>query len=141
LHAAALRLVVRANAKPHSTREPYTRRCPTPVRVSPRLKAWVVLRRFGLAQVLFKDDTFQWARLENLITLASDVPSGANSSLDLSETMVDGAKVFFTDEYIRNALILALTQDDRLHVEEVRAGPLCVHGALPLARSSHASGA
>jgi hypothetical protein len=75
-----------------------------------------------LAQVLFKDDTFQWARLENLITLAADVPSGANSSLDLSETVVDGAKVFFSDEYIRNALILALTQDDRLHVEEVRVG-------------------
>jgi hypothetical protein len=28
----------RANTKPHSTREPYTRRCPTPVRVS--LEAW-----------------------------------------------------------------------------------------------------
>jgi len=83
--------------------------------------------------VLFKDDTFQWARLENLITLAADVPSGGNTSLDLSETVVDGAKVFLSDEYIRNALILALTQDDRLHVEEVRAllvlcppvAPLC----------------
>ena len=38
---------------------------------------------------------------------------------------LDGAKVFLTDEYIRSALILALTQDDRLHVEEVlRLGQL-----------------
>jgi len=81
--------------------------------------------RERLLQVLFKDDTFQWARLENLITLAADVPSGGNTSLDLSETVVDGAKVFLSDEYIRNALILALTQDDRLHVEEVlRLGQL-----------------
>lgn len=83
-------------------------------------RIYVTLVTICLPQVLFKDDTFQWARLENLITLAADVPSGPNASLDLSETVVDGAKVFLSDEYIRNALILALTQDDRLHVEEVR---------------------
>ena len=82
--------------------------------------------------MLFKDDTFQWARLENLITLAADVPSGGNTSLDLSETVVDGAKVFLSDEYIRNALILALTQDDRLHVEEVRALWCCASPVAPL---------
>jgi hypothetical protein len=38
-------------------------------------------------QVLFKDDTFQWARLENLIKLAGDLPSGPEKTLDLSETV------------------------------------------------------
>eukprot|EP00238_Polyblepharides_amylifera_P002335 CAMPEP_0196592738 /NCGR_PEP_ID=MMETSP1081-20130531/73651_1 /TAXON_ID=36882 /ORGANISM="Pyramimonas amylifera, Strain CCMP720" /LENGTH=579 /DNA_ID=CAMNT_0041916513 /DNA_START=382 /DNA_END=2121 /DNA_ORIENTATION=- len=75
--------------------------------------------RERLLQVLFNNKTFQWERLENLITLASETPSPGSKGLDLSDSVLDGAKLMLTDSYIRNSLLVALTQNDRIHVEEV----------------------
>lgn len=41
------------------------------------------------------------------------------SKLDLSETIKDGARMFLIDAGIRRQLILAFTEDSKLHVEEV----------------------
>lgn len=89
--------------------------------------------RERLIQVLFKDGVFQWKRLENLIVLAkenvikmSNTPAGdaqvngqAARRLDLTETIKDGARLFFIDEGIRRQLILALTEDSKLHIQEL----------------------
>ncbi|XP_070011518.1 protein ACTIVITY OF BC1 COMPLEX KINASE 1, chloroplastic isoform X2 [Nicotiana sylvestris] len=94
--------------------------------------------RERLIQVLFKDGLFQWKRLENLITLAkenvtklSENPAfrGNNrgtskhlkieQKLDLTDTIKDGARLFILDEGIRRQLLLALTEDSKLHIEEV----------------------
>ena len=64
--------------------------------------------RERLIQVLFKQDKFQWRRLENLIDLARD--GGGN--LDLTETATDGAGLLLTDAKLRQQLLLALTEDD-----------------------------
>jgi predicted unusual protein kinase regulating ubiquinone biosynthesis (AarF/ABC1/UbiB family) len=72
--------------------------------------------RERLFQVLFQDGKFQWKRLENLIGLAKEGSGG----LDLSDTVRDGAKVLLLDEKLRRQLLLALTEDNRLHVEEVQ---------------------
>lgn len=39
--------------------------------------------------------------------------------LDLTDTIKDGARLFFVDEGIRRKLLLALTEDSKLHIEEV----------------------
>lgn len=39
--------------------------------------------------------------------------------LDLTDTIKDGARLFFTDEGIRRQLLLALTEDSKLHIQEV----------------------
>ncbi|CAH9138320.1 unnamed protein product [Cuscuta epithymum] len=96
--------------------------------------------RERLMQVLFKDGAFQWKRLENLIILAkenvtkmsSNPAFKGNSSmqryikdiqverkLDLTDTIKDGARVFLLDEGIRRQLLLALTEDSKLHVQEL----------------------
>jgi hypothetical protein len=41
------------------------------------------------------------------------------SKLDLTETIKDGARTFLIDAGIRRQLILAFTEDSKLHVEEV----------------------
>uniref|UniRef100_K3ZMI4 ABC1 atypical kinase-like domain-containing protein n=1 Tax=Setaria italica TaxID=4555 RepID=K3ZMI4_SETIT len=93
--------------------------------------------RERLIQVLFKDGAFQWKRLENLIVLAKENVSKMSSNpalkknssqamrgrqleskLDLSETIKDGARMFLIDAGIRRQLILAFTEDSKLHVEE-----------------------
>ena len=71
--------------------------------------------RERLIQVLFKQDKFQWRRLENLIDLARE----SGGDLDLTETATDGAGLLITDAKLRNQLILALTEDNRLQVDEV----------------------
>ena len=63
--------------------------------------------------MLFQDGKFQWKRLENLIRLAKEGSGG----LDLSDTVRDGARVFLLDEKLRRQLLLALTEDNRLHIE------------------------
>ena len=63
--------------------------------------------------MLFQDGKFQWKRLENLISLAKEGSGG----LDLSDTVRDGARVFLLDEKLRRQLLLALTEDNRLHIE------------------------
>lgn len=63
--------------------------------------------------MLLQDGKFQWKRLENLIGLAKEGSGG----LDLSDTVRDGARVLLLDEKLRTQLLLALTEDNRLHVE------------------------
>lgn len=86
--------------------------------------------RERLIQVLFKDGMFQWKRLENLIVLAKDnVTKMSNavqstkiqqqSKLDLTDTIKDGARLFLVDEGIRRQLLLALTEDSKLHIQEL----------------------
>ncbi|KAJ3671604.1 hypothetical protein LUZ60_007683 [Juncus effusus] len=89
--------------------------------------------RERLIQVLFKDGMFQWKRLENLIVLAKEnvdkmsslqVKSTRNTrslekKLDLTETIKDGARTFLIDAGIRRQLIMALTEDSKLHIEEL----------------------
>jgi predicted unusual protein kinase regulating ubiquinone biosynthesis (AarF/ABC1/UbiB family) len=72
--------------------------------------------RERLIQVLFDNrGKFQWKRLENLIALAGESGPG----LDLTDTVADGAQLFITDAELRTQILLAVTEDDRLHVEEV----------------------
>ncbi|XP_025981120.1 protein ACTIVITY OF BC1 COMPLEX KINASE 1, chloroplastic-like isoform X5 [Glycine soja] len=94
--------------------------------------------RERLVQVLFKDGLFQWKRLENLIVLAKENVAKMSSNpalqvkntqsqrdlkverkLDLTDTIKDGARLFFVDEGIRRQLLLALTEDSKLHIEEL----------------------
>lgn len=39
--------------------------------------------------------------------------------LDLTDTIKDGARLFLVDEGIRRQLLLALTEDSKLHIEEL----------------------
>lgn len=39
--------------------------------------------------------------------------------LDLTETIKDGARMFLIDAGIRRQLIMALTEDSKLHIQEV----------------------
>ncbi|KAK1256631.1 hypothetical protein QJS04_geneDACA024795 [Acorus gramineus] len=102
--------------------------------------------RERLIQVLFKDGVFQWKRLENLIVLAKENVAKMNSNpafqvkkmsvpwltemqrsrssqverkLDLTDTIKDGARTFFIDAGIRRQLLLALTEDSKLHIQEL----------------------
>ena len=65
------------------------------------------------AQVLFSGGKFQWKRLQNLIRLAKEGSGG----LDLSDTVATGARVVLLDERLRSQLLLALTEDNRLHID------------------------
>ncbi len=62
--------------------------------------------------MLFHDGKFQWRRLRNLIALAKDGAGG----LDLSDTVSDGARVLLLDAKLRTQLLLALTEDNKLHL-------------------------
>lgn len=42
------------------------------------------------------------------------------SKLDLTDTIKDGARLFLVDEGIRRQLLLALTEDSKLHIQEVQ---------------------
>ncbi|GAB4836898.1 Protein ACTIVITY OF BC1 COMPLEX KINASE 1, chloroplastic [Ancistrocladus abbreviatus] len=94
--------------------------------------------RERLIQVLFKDGSFQWKRLEKLIVLAKENVAKMSSTpalqlkntqslrewhveqkLDLTDTIKDGARLFLIDEGIRRQLILALTEDSKLHIQEL----------------------
>ena len=74
------------------------------------------LRR-RLINVLFKDGTFQWERLENMIAIAR-----TDNNLDLLPTAQMGLQFLLSDEgqFLQQQLVLALTEDDRLHAEEVQ---------------------
>lgn len=74
------------------------------------------LRR-RLIEVLFKDGRFQWDRLENLIAIAR-----TDRKFDILPTAQLGLQYLLSDEgrYLRQQLILALVEDDRLHTEEVQ---------------------
>ncbi len=74
------------------------------------------LRR-RLLEVLFRDGKFQWQRLENLIRIAR-----FDAGFDLMPTAQMGLQYLLSDEgkFLRTRLLLALTEDDRLHTDEVR---------------------
>ncbi len=74
------------------------------------------LRR-RLIEVLFKDGQFQWERLENLIAIAR-----SDRAFDLIPTAQLGLQYLMSEEgqFLRRKLVLALTENDRLHTEEVR---------------------
>ncbi|WP_346293579.1 AarF/ABC1/UbiB kinase family protein [Sphaerothrix gracilis] len=74
------------------------------------------LRR-RLIDILFKDDRFQWQRLENLIAIAR-----SDRHFDLFPTASLGLQYLLSEEgqYLRRQLLIALTEDNRLHTEEVR---------------------
>lgn len=74
------------------------------------------LRR-RLIEVLFKDGRFQWQRLENLISIAR-----TDGSFDILPTAQLGLQYLLSDEgkFLRRQLVIALTEDDRLHTEEVQ---------------------
>jgi len=73
--------------------------------------------RRHLIEVLFKDGKFQWQRLENMIAIAR-----SDHNFDLLPTAQLGLQYLLSDEgrFLRRQLILALTEDDRLHTEEVQ---------------------
>ncbi|MEO3705692.1 ABC1 kinase family protein [Trichormus azollae] len=76
----------------------------------------LALRR-RLLNVLFKDSKFQWQRLENLISIArTDV------EFDVLPTAKMGLQFLLSEEgkFLRRQLVLALTDDDRLHTDEVQ---------------------
>ena len=74
------------------------------------------LRR-RLIEVLFKDGRFQWERLENLLMIAS-----SDESFDIIPTAGLGLRFLMSDEgrSLRRQILLALTEDNRLHTEEVQ---------------------
>jgi predicted unusual protein kinase regulating ubiquinone biosynthesis (AarF/ABC1/UbiB family) len=74
------------------------------------------LRR-RLLEVLFKEGKFQWERLENLIAIAR-----SDDSFDLLPTAQLGIQYLLSEEgrFLGNKLLLALTEDDRLHTDEVQ---------------------
>lgn len=74
------------------------------------------LRR-RLLNVLFKDGKFQWQRLENLIAIAR-----TDSNFDVLPTAQMGLQYLLSEEgkFLRRQLVLALTEDDRLHTDEVQ---------------------
>lgn len=76
---------------------------------SPRL-------RQRLVEVLFKGGQFQWHRLENLLRIA-----GTGDNLDLLPAAQLGLQSLLSRDgsFLREKLVQALTEDDRLHVQEI----------------------
>jgi predicted unusual protein kinase regulating ubiquinone biosynthesis (AarF/ABC1/UbiB family) len=74
------------------------------------------LRRH-LLDVLIKDGKFRWDRLENMIAIAR-----SDEGFDLLPTAQLGLQYLLSKEgsYLRHQLLLALTEDERLHTEEVQ---------------------
>lgn len=74
------------------------------------------LRR-RLIEVLFKGGKFQWKRLENMIAIAR-----SDQNFDILPTAQLGLKYLLSDEgeFLRRQIILALTEDDHLHTQEVQ---------------------
>ncbi|MGM3306521.1 ABC1 kinase family protein [Anabaena sp. WFMT] len=74
------------------------------------------LRR-RLLNVLFKNGKFQWQRLENLISIAR-----TDEEFDVLPTAKMGLQFLLSEEgkFLRRQLVLAITEDDRLHTEEVQ---------------------
>jgi predicted unusual protein kinase regulating ubiquinone biosynthesis (AarF/ABC1/UbiB family) len=71
--------------------------------------------RQRLLQVLIKDGKFRWNRLENLI-------ARSDGGLDWLPTAQTGLRYLMSEEArdLRRQLVLSLTEDDRLHFEELQ---------------------
>ncbi|THG18787.1 hypothetical protein TEA_016170 [Camellia sinensis var. sinensis] len=128
---------------PHASAPTLTQSAPTLTQSAPPIQE----------QVLFKDGVFQWKRLENLIVLAKENVAKMSSNpalkvnntqtsrdwqvdrkLDLTDTIKDGARLFLVDEGIRRQLLLALTEDSKLHIQEIYhllPGISCFPGLIP----------
>lgn len=66
-------------------------------------------------QVLFCNGVFQWERLRNLIKLAQDGTGGPmGSKLNLNDTIRDAVLLLLQDTKLRNQLLLAVTEGNRL---------------------------
>jgi predicted unusual protein kinase regulating ubiquinone biosynthesis (AarF/ABC1/UbiB family) len=74
------------------------------------------LRR-RLLEVLFKDGKLQWQRLENMLAIAR-----SDDNFDLLPTAGMGFSFLMSDEgqYLRQQIVKALTEDNRLHTDEVQ---------------------
>ncbi|MEN9208506.1 MAG: AarF/ABC1/UbiB kinase family protein [Gloeomargarita sp. GMQP_bins_14] len=72
--------------------------------------------RRRLMEVLFKDNRFQWQRLESLLAVAQEA-----GDLNLQPLLGPALRYLLSEEgrFLRTQLVLALTEDDRLHLEEV----------------------
>ncbi|MBT9311803.1 ABC1 kinase family protein [Leptothoe kymatousa] len=72
--------------------------------------------RQRLLEVLFKDGRFQWQRLENMIRIAQ-----SDQGFNLIPTAGLGMQFLMSEEgrYLRQQILSALTEDNRLHTEEV----------------------
>ena len=83
--------------------------------------------RQRLLEVLFKDGKLQWERLENLIQLAQ-----GDRQFDILPTAQLGLQYLMSEEAdpFRRQIILALTEDNRLHTEEVARLWTLVRGEL-----------
>jgi len=73
--------------------------------------------RRRLLEILLKDGKFQWHRLENLIAIAR-----TNRNFDLLPSAQLGLQFLLSEEgkFLRRQLLIALTENDRLHTEEVQ---------------------
>ncbi len=81
------------------------------------LSAETISLRRRLIEVLFKDGRFQWQRLENLLLIAR-----SDQSFDIIPTAGLGFQFLMSEEgrYLRRQILMALTEDNRLHTEEVQ---------------------
>jgi predicted unusual protein kinase regulating ubiquinone biosynthesis (AarF/ABC1/UbiB family) len=81
------------------------------------LKGETPALRRRLLEVLIQDGKFQWQRLENMIAIAQ-----SDQGFDLIPTARLGLQYLMSEEgeFLRRQIILALTEDDRLHTEEVQ---------------------
>jgi predicted unusual protein kinase regulating ubiquinone biosynthesis (AarF/ABC1/UbiB family) len=73
--------------------------------------------RQRLLEVLFQDGQLQWQRLENMLAIAR-----GDTGFDLLPTAGVGLRYLMSEEgmQLRQRLVLALTEDDRLHTQEVQ---------------------
>jgi predicted unusual protein kinase regulating ubiquinone biosynthesis (AarF/ABC1/UbiB family) len=73
--------------------------------------------RRRLLEVVIKDGKLQWKRLENMIGIAR-----SDNNFDLLPTAQLGFQFLMSAEgrSLRNQIIMALTEDNRLHVDEVQ---------------------
>ncbi len=73
--------------------------------------------RQRLIEVVLKDGEIQWNRLENMIGIAR-----SEGSFDLLPTAQMGLQFLLSNEgqFLRNKLVMALTEDDQLHLQEVQ---------------------
>jgi predicted unusual protein kinase regulating ubiquinone biosynthesis (AarF/ABC1/UbiB family) len=73
--------------------------------------------RRRLVEVIIKDGKLQWERLENMIGIAR-----SDSNFNLLPTAQLGLQFLMSEEgkSLRNQLVMALTEDNRLHVSEIQ---------------------
>lgn len=73
--------------------------------------------RQRLLEVLFQDGQLQWQRLENMLVIAQ-----GDTGFDLLPTAGLGLSYLVSEEgaNLRQMIVLALTEDDRLHTQEVQ---------------------